>query len=33
MTENISHFVDQHAKTLVPKVPSYIQDTPDFLDI
>jgi hypothetical protein len=31
MTENISHFVDQHAKTLVPKVPSYIQDTPDFL--
>jgi NAD-dependent oxidoreductase involved in siderophore biosynthesis len=28
--ENDSNFVDQHAKTLVPKVSSYFQDTPNF---
>ena len=31
LTENISHFVDHHAKSLVNKIPSYLQDTPDFL--
>ena len=31
ITENLSLFVDYHAKDLVPKIPSYIQDTPDFL--
>jgi hypothetical protein len=30
-TENMSLFVDYHAKNLVPKIPSYIQDTPDLL--
>jgi hypothetical protein len=31
ITENISKFVDFHAKPLVQNLPSYIQDTPDFL--
>ena len=31
ITENISKFVDHHAKDLVTKIPSYLQDTPDFL--
>ena len=31
ITEQISYFVDYHAKELVKNVPSYIQDTPDFL--
>ena len=31
ITENISKFVDFHAKELVPEIPSYLQDTPDFL--
>ena len=31
MTENISKFVDFHAKPLVTKLPSFIEDTPDFL--
>ena len=30
-TENISKFVDHHAKGLVPEIKSYIQDTPDLL--
>jgi hypothetical protein len=30
-TENMSLFVDYHAKHLVPKIPSYLQDTPDLL--
>ena len=30
-TENISKFVDFHIKKLVPNIPSYIEDTPDFL--
>ena len=30
-TENISLFVDHFIKPLVPQVPSYIHDTPDFL--
>ena len=30
-TENISKFVDHHAKSLVPEIDSYIQDTPDLL--
>jgi hypothetical protein len=31
ITEKISHFVDFHAKHLVPLIPSYLQDTPDLL--
>ena len=31
MNENLSRFVDHHAKDLVQNLPSYIQDTPDFL--
>jgi hypothetical protein len=31
ITENISLFMDYHAKHLVPEIPSYLQDTPDFL--
>ena len=31
ITENLSAFVDHHAKPLVEKIPSYLQDTPDFL--
>ena len=31
LTEKISQFVDAHAKHLVSKIPSYIQDTPDLL--
>ena len=31
ITENISRFVDFHAKPMVEQLPSYIQDTPDFL--
>ena len=31
ITENLSLFVDHHAKDLVKKIPSYLQDTPDFL--
>ena len=30
-TENIAKFVDFHAKSLVTTIPSYLQDTPDFL--
>ena len=30
-TENIAKFVDFHAKALVTTIPSYLQDTPDFL--
>lgn len=30
-TEKISHFVDYHLKPLAQKLPSYIQDTTDFL--
>ena len=31
ITENISKFVDFHIKPLVATLPSYLQDTPDFL--
>ena len=31
ITENISLFVDVHAKDLVPKLPAFLQDTPDLL--
>lgn len=31
LTENISLFLDHHAKPLVTKLPSFIEDTPDFL--
>jgi hypothetical protein len=31
LTENISKFVDFHAKPLVASLPSFIEDTPDFL--
>ena len=31
IAENISLFVDAHAKELVKELPSYIQDTPDLL--
>ena len=31
ITENISLFVDHHAKDLVPKIPSFLQDTPYLL--
>ena len=31
ITENISLFVDAHTKHLVKEIPSYLQDTPDFL--
>jgi peptide-methionine (R)-S-oxide reductase len=31
ITENISKFLDHHAKPLVETLPAYLQDTPDFL--
>ena len=31
LTENISKYVDFHAKPLVPALPSFIEDTPDLL--
>jgi hypothetical protein len=31
ITENLSLFVDYHAKHLVPNIPSFLQDTPDLL--
>jgi formamidopyrimidine-DNA glycosylase len=31
LTENLSLFVDHHAKHLVQNIPSYLQITPDFL--
>ena len=31
LTENLSLFVDHHAKHLVQEIPSYLQDMPDFL--
>jgi hypothetical protein len=31
ITENMSLFVDHHTKDLVPKIPSYLQDTPHLL--
>jgi hypothetical protein len=31
ITENLSLFVDHHAKHLVPEIPSFLQDTPDLL--
>jgi hypothetical protein len=31
ITENLSLFVDYHAKELVPDIPSYLQDTLDLL--
>jgi hypothetical protein len=31
ITENISKFIEHHAKSLVPEIPSYLQDTPDLL--
>ena len=31
ITENLSLFVDTHTKDLVKTIPSYLQDTPDFL--
>jgi hypothetical protein len=31
ITENLSLFVDHHAKHLVPNIPSFLQDTPDLL--
>ena len=31
ITEAISLFIDHHSKDMVPKIESYIQDTPDFL--
>jgi hypothetical protein len=31
ITENISLYVNHHAKDLVPEIPSYLQDTPHFL--
>jgi hypothetical protein len=31
VTDNLSLFVDQHAKYLVQEIPPYLQDTPDFL--
>ena len=30
-TENVSKYVDHHAKGMVPEIESYIQDTPDLL--
>ena len=30
-TERISAFVDEHIKILVPKIKSYVRDTPDFI--
>ena len=30
-TEKISSFIDEHIKGLVPKIPSYVRDTPDFI--
>ncbi len=32
LTENISKFVDFHAKSLVTNLPSFIEDTPDLLE-
>jgi hypothetical protein len=31
ITENLSLFVDHHAKDLVPEIPSFLQDTPHLL--
>ena len=31
ITKNLSLFVDTHTKDLVKTIPSYLQDTPDFL--
>ena len=31
ITENLSLFVDHHAKHLVPEIPTFLQDTPDLL--
>jgi hypothetical protein len=31
LTENLSLFVDHNAKHLVQEIPSYLQDSPDFL--
>jgi hypothetical protein len=31
ITENLSLFVDHHTKDLVPKIPSFLQDTPHLL--
>jgi peptide-methionine (R)-S-oxide reductase len=31
LTENISRFIDFHIKGFVKEIPSYLQDTPDFL--
>ena len=30
-TEKISAFVDEHIKMMVPLIPSYVRDTPDFI--
>ena len=30
-TEKILPFIDEHIKGLVPKIPSYVRDTPDFI--
>ena len=30
-TEKISAFVDEHIKIMVPLIPSYVRDTPDFI--
>ncbi len=31
MTENISLFVDRHAKYLISELPAYLQDSPDLM--
>ena len=31
ITENMSRYINHHIKSLVNKIPSYLQDTPDFL--
>ena len=31
LTENVSLYVEHHSKPLVPKIDSYLKDTPDFL--
>ena len=31
ITENVSLYVENHTKPLVPKIDSFLQDTPDFL--
>ena len=33
LTENISKYVDHHTKDLVKTLPSYLEDTRDFLDL